>query len=134
MFRFMISSGPLKTTPLCHCAILTVVKFLVATPTLQPTALAFGHPQLLITRLRAIQASLQRAGERVRQARKPRDTETTEGRFLDWDAILTIRDQVASATVGAPVLVGRGSVERARQTMFLLFLEVSVRACICKCR
>ena len=128
-----------KATVALHvAAILTVVKFLVATPTMQPTTAAFGQPQLLITRLRAMQASLQRAGERVRQARKARDTETTAGRFLDWSTILSIRDRVTSTVGGSAELLGaaggRSSPDQdARRMMFLVFLEVRVHISDKKC-
>ena len=99
-------------------AIISCAKFIIAVP--HPLVPTMQDPQLLLTRLRASQASLQRAGEHARQLR--RTSQETLSRMLDWNGVIALRQRLF-----AEVVAGAGSdtaYDNADKAMFLTFLEV----------
>lgn len=99
-------------------SIIAGAKFLIAVPhALVPSV---PDPQLLLTRLRASQASLQRAGEHDRQMRKTSDE--TLSRMLDWSAVISLRERLWTEVTSS--VDGLDASDFAEKAMFLVFIEV----------
>ena len=100
-------------------SLIACAKFVIAVP--QPGQPSVQEPQLLLTRRRGVQASLQRAGERERQMRRTDEHELA--RMLDWSAIIMLRNELHDEVLQH---VHEEHIEdvHVQRAMFLAFLEV----------